>query len=105
MSSATGQTGSFFVDTYARVRRRVEFGDALLFLFALVFVRQYLWIIGNNAIAWTLSVPLALAGWYLYVVTKPFSSEKFGRSFWLAVALPLLAVYSLRAAFPDHSFD
>jgi hypothetical protein len=105
MSSATGQTGSFFVDTYARVRRRVEFGDALLFLFALVFVRQYLWIISNNTIAWTLSVPLALAGWYLYVATKPFPSGKFSRSFWLAVALPLLAVYSLRAAFPDHSFD
>jgi len=105
MSSATGQAGSFFVDTYARVRRRLEFGDALLFLFALVFVRQYLWIVENNTIAWTLSVPLALAGWYLYVATKPFPSGKFGRSFWLAVALPLLAVYSLRAAFPDHSFD
>lgn len=97
--------GSFFADAYARVRGRVEFGDVLLFFFALVFVRQYLWIIGNSTVAWILSVPLALAGWYLYVATKPFPSEKFGRSFWLLVALPLLAVYSLRAAFPDHSFD
>lgn len=105
MSSAPEQAGPFIADTYARVRGRVEFGDVLLFLFALVFVRQYFWIIGNNTVAWTLSVLLALAGWYLYVATKPFPAEKFGRSFWLAVALPLLAVYSLRAAFPDHSFD
>lgn len=105
MSSAPEQAGSLFADTYARVRGRVEFGDVLLFLFALVFVRQYLWIIGNNTVAWTLSVPLALFAWYFYVTTKPFPAEKFGRSFWLAVGLPLLAVYSLRAAFPDHSFD
>lgn len=97
--------GSFFADAYARARGRIEFGDALLFLFALVFVRQYLWIIGNNTVAWTLSAPLTLFAWYFYVKTKPFTAEKFGRSFWLAVALPLLAVYSLRAAFPDHSFD
>ena len=105
MSSATDQAGSFLTNTYARVRARVEFGDLLLFLYALVFVRQYLWIIGDNSVAWTLSVPLALFAWYFYVVTKPFPADKLGRSFWLAVGLPLLAVYSLRAAFPDHSFD
>jgi hypothetical protein len=105
MSSATGHAGSFPRNTYARVRGRIEFGDVLLFLYALVLVRQYLWITDNNFLAWTLSVPLAAVCWYLYVSTKQFPAEKFGRSFWLVVGLPLLFAYLLRAGFPDHSYD
>jgi len=74
-------------------------------LYALVFVRQYLWVIDNNFLAWALSLPLAGACWYLYVSTKQFPAERFGRSFWLLVGLPLLVAYLLRAAFPDRSFD
>jgi hypothetical protein len=105
MISQTEQPGTFFGKAYAGMRQRVEFGDLLVFFYALVFVRQYLWVVNNNSLAWTLSVPLAIACWYLYVSTKPFSSEKYGRSFWLVVGLPLLAAYLLRAAYPDHSFD
>ncbi len=101
----TEHPGSFFWKAYAGVRGRVEFGDALLFLYALVLVRQYLWIIDNNLLGWTLSVPLAAACLYLYISTKQFPAEKFGRSFWLLVGLPLLLAYLLRAAFPDHSYD
>jgi hypothetical protein len=106
VTASTGQAASFFADvSFVRLRKRIEFGDLLLFLFMLVLVRQYLWIIPNNTLAWTLCVPLTLCAWCFYVKTKPFPAEKFGWSFWLAVALPLLSVYSLRAAFPDHSFD
>jgi hypothetical protein len=89
----------------ARIRTRAEFGDALIFLYALVFVRQYLWVIESNALAWALSVPLAAAAWYFYVTTKPLASERAGREFWLVVLPPLLFFYLLRLPFPDVSFD
>jgi hypothetical protein len=89
----------------ARPRARAEFGDALLFLYALVFARQFFWPVDNNALAWALAAAAALASLYFYVKTKPFAPEPSGRSFWLAVALPLLFVYALRAPFPDFSFD
>ena len=90
---------------FARVRKRIELSDALVFLYALVFIRQYLWILDHNVLAWAISVPLAAVCWYFYVATKPLEAEKLGVSFWLVVGLPLLAAYLLRAALPDHSFD
>ncbi len=101
----TEQSGSFFWKAYAGLRQRIELGDALFFFYMLVLVRQYFWIIGNNSLGWTLSAVVTAACWYVYVSTKQFRPEKFGRSFWLLVGLPLLVVYLLRAAFPDHSFD
>ena len=99
------QSGSFFKKGLANLRGHVEFGDALVFFYALVFIREYLWIINNNFIGWILSVPLAAVCLYLYVSTKQFPGERFGAGFWLLVGLPLLLIYLLRAAFPDHSFD
>src|SRR5947209_9849752 len=89
----------------AALRERAEFGDALIFLYALVFVRQYLWVVADNALAWTLAAPLAAVAWYFYVKTKPFAPKRTGREFWLVVVLPLLFVYMWRAPFPDVSFD
>jgi hypothetical protein len=89
----------------ARLRTQFELSDLLVFLYALVFVRQYFWFLDHNAVAWTLSVALAAAAWYLYVATKPIAAEKLGPSFWLVVGLPLLAAYFLRAALPDHAYD
>jgi hypothetical protein len=89
----------------ARLRGRAEFGDALAFVYALAFIRQYLWAVNGSALAWALAAPLALAACYLYVRTKPFASERAGREFWLLVGLPLLFVYAFRAPFPDVSFD
>jgi hypothetical protein len=87
------------------LRERAEFGDALLFVYALAFARQYFWFLNNNALAWTLASALATVACYFYVKTKPFTSERAGREFWLVVALPLLFVYAFRAPFPDVSFD
>ncbi len=84
---------------------KIELGDALLFLYALVFVRQYLWVIDNDLLAWTLSLVLISIVSYFYLSTREVPLERFGLSFWVVVGLPLLGVYLLRAAQPDHSFD
>src|SRR5215218_5203551 len=89
----------------ASLRERAEFGDALIFLYLLVFIRQYLWPLDSNALAWALSCPVACAAWYFYVVTKPFPSERAGREFWLVVLPPLILFYLLRLPFPDLSWD
>ena len=89
----------------ASLRERAEFGDALLFLFLLVFARQYLWPLDSNALAWALAVPLACVAWYFYVTTKPFAAEREGREFWAVVLPALLFFYLLRLPFPDLSWD
>ena len=89
----------------ARLRERAEFGDALVLLYLLVFIRQYLWPLDSNALAWALAVPVACAAWYFYVTTKPFAAERAGREFWLVVLPPLLFFYLLRLPFPDLSWD
>ncbi len=105
MTTRTEQPSSFFWKAREVIGQRVEFGDLILFFYGLVLVRQCFWIVGNNFLAWTLTILLAAACWYLYVATKQFQAESFGRSFWLLVGLPLLVMYLLRAAFPDHSYD
>lgn len=87
------------------LRARVRLGEVLLLLYLLVFARQYLWVLGSNALAWSLAAPLALAAWYFYLRTKPFPSEGAGREFWLVVLPPLLFFYLLRLPFPDISYD
>ena len=98
--AAAGRFGAL-----ARLRGRAEFGDALVLLFLLVFIRQYLWPLDSNALAWSLSVPLAFVACYFYVVTKPFPAERAGREFWMLVLPPLLFFYLLRLPFPDISWD
>lgn len=98
--AAAGRSG-----TLTRLRGRAEFGDALVLLYLLVFVRQYLWPLDSNALAWALSVPVTFVAWYFYVVTKPFTSERAGREFWVLVLPPLLLFYLLRLPFPDISWD
>src|SRR5258708_31232165 len=105
MTTEAEPPGSLFGKAYSDVRNRLEFGDALIFLYALVLARQYFWVIENNLLAWTLTVALAAICWYFYLSTKQFPAEKSRRSFWLVVGLPLLGFYLLRAAFPDHSYD
>lgn len=105
MSEAPRQKPSSPGGAARRLLSRAESGDALLFLYALAFARQYLWMVEGNAAAWGLSAALASLGLAAYVLTKPFAPEPVGRSFWLVVALPLALVYALRAPFPDFSFD
>ena len=90
---------------FARFRMRVEFIDLLLFLYAIVFVRQYLWILEWNSVAWVISTAVAGLLCVVYVFNKQVYGENPKPSFWLITALPLLLCYMLRVAFPDLSFD
>ncbi|MGH9967881.1 MAG: hypothetical protein ACREBG_08650 [Pyrinomonadaceae bacterium] len=85
--------------------RGLEIGDAVLLLYIAVFVRQYLWIINNNVQAWLLTALLSLLIWFVHLRTKRPAEDRTPLQFWLVVALPLLAIYAMRAAFPDTSFD
>src|SRR3981081_729561 len=81
MTTGIEPPGSFFRGAYGGVRRRIEFGDVLIFLYALVLARQYFWVIENNLIAWTLTVALAAICWYFYLATKQFPPATVGRMF------------------------
>lgn len=89
----------------AAFRSRLEFGDALLFLYLLAFIRQYCWIIPNNALAWIVALLLTGLAGYFYVSTRQFPKVRYGLTFWLVVGLPLLAGYLQHGAFPDRSYD
>jgi hypothetical protein len=86
-------------------RNRLEFGDFVLFPYVLTLAWQYVWVVNNRVLAWTLAAALSLCAWYVYVAYKEFTEGKTPRAFWLLVALPLLLLYSARVAFPDTSFD
>jgi hypothetical protein len=87
--------------------RSVELGDFVLLLYVAAFVRQYLWLIDNSALAWILTVPITLLGGYFLVVSKRSlnDEERVPRLFWAIVGFPLLVIYTMRLAFPDGSFD
>src|SRR5882672_8981005 len=89
----------------ATLRGSVGIGDIVILLYIVAFVRQYLWVIDSNALAWTLTIPLSLFIWSLHIRSKPDDDSGTHGQFWLVVALPLLVVYTMRAAFPDTSFD
>jgi hypothetical protein len=86
------------------LRSKVEFGDALLLVYLIAIVRQWFWIV-DNSIAWIATIPIALAIWVYYVVTKTDVETAPPLSFWLIVGLPLLGAFLLRFPFPDSSFD
>src|SRR2546421_5431695 len=89
----------------AGITVNAEFGDAFIFLFLVVFFRQYLLLVTGNALSWTMAVPAAAIALWLYIRTKPFPPERSGRAFWITVLPPLIFIYLLRAPLPDVSFD
>lgn len=93
--------------TLSALRRKLEFGDLLAFLYLTVFLRQYFWILNNDKLAWRLTILSAALAWgaHMYAKEETPPEERTPRIFWPLVALPLLAVYALRVAFPDLSFD
>jgi hypothetical protein len=97
--------GALFWQRLNPNRNGVGIGDAVILFYIAAFVRQYLWIIDTNTLAWILTVPIALFIWFLHIRTNPDSDTNTNRQFWLVVALPLFFIYAMRAAFPDTSFD
>ncbi|CAN5658039.1 hypothetical protein BH18ACI4_BH18ACI4_14320 [soil metagenome] len=86
-------------------RHKAKFGDFVMLLYIAAFVRQFLWLIDNQVIAWVLTAVLTLALWLLHLTKKDFESQKTPPQFWLIVAPPLLLIFAMRAALPDTSFD
>jgi hypothetical protein len=85
--------------------QKIEFGDPLLFLYGLVFFREYAWGVHNEFLAWLLAVTGTLVVWSAYLYFKPEPRNRTSWNFWISVALPLIVVYALRAPIPDLSFD
>ena len=86
---------------------RFKFWYILLFLYLLVFVRQYTWPL-NNMVAWAISFLLTFVLTTL-IIQKVYNEEKrknpINLKFCLIVGLPLSFFYLFRFAFPDGSFD
>lgn len=85
--------------------RKAEFGDALTAFYLAAFVRQYLWAVGDARAAWLLTALAAALLWLLLLGLKDEEEARTPWQFWVAVGLPLLFVYALRAPFPDTSYD
>ncbi|HEX8650016.1 MAG TPA: hypothetical protein VF708_04185 [Pyrinomonadaceae bacterium] len=84
---------------------KAEFADLLLFPYITVFIRQYLWGIADQGVAWALAIILSSVIWGLHARAREEFKSSSSMSFWLVVALPLLLIYAMRAPFPDMSFD
>ena len=89
----------------SEARRRLDIGDFVILLYIAAFVRQYLWFVGDNRLAWPLTVALSALVWWLHWRTKETPKGRTPAFFWLTVALPLFFFYALRAALPDLSWD
>ena len=87
------------------LRKRLDPGTVILAPYILAFVWQYLRLVGNRSLAWTLAVIFSALIWCSYLIFKESVAGKLPRQFWWFVALPLLLIYSLRVAIPDISFD
>lgn len=112
MTAEANRQTSFISRQASDFFQRVELpGDALLFLYFAVLVRQCLWFVTNdNLIAWLISTVVGVGCAFLYVLTKTRDEvEEKQRGvnipFWLIVVLPIVIVYLMRVVFPDTSFD
>lgn len=95
-----------FGGLWPALRRRAEFGDAVLLLYVVAVVRQYAWVVADNRAAWAATAVVSLCAWLFYVVTKPEGDERgTPAAFWPLVLLPLALVYAARVALPDTSYD
>jgi len=96
--------GPFDWNKVKAIYRKLGFGDALILLYISVFIRQYAWIVADNALAWTLTALFSTLLWHCYLWVKE-TEEPTPAIFWLIVAFPLFVVYAMRVVFPDLSFD
>lgn len=87
------------------IGRKVVWTDALLFIYVAAFLRQYLWVIPNNSIAWALTTLAVLLFFSVHLTHREESPGATSFRFWLVVGLPLIVFYALRAPFPDQEFD
>ena len=89
----------------SELRNKLELSDVFIFLYLLVFIRQYMWLVHANRLAWAFTLALAAVVWTMHLRMKEAVEEKTPRMFWLIVALPLLLIFALKFALPDISVD
>ena len=85
------------------VRSRLEAGDLLAFLYALVLVRQAFWLVPET-IAWVASIGVSALLGFLRLRARR-TRPPLPAAFWLGTAAPLGLLWALRAAYPDVGFD
>ncbi len=96
---------SYFRRAANHFQRQAGFTDFIALPYIVVILRQYCWMIENNAAAWCFTIALSILAWFFYLTLKEPAEESTCKLFWLIVALPLFLVYAIRAAFPDLSYD
>jgi len=85
------------------VKGRLEAGDLLAFLYALVLVREAFWLLPET-VAWGLSFGVAaLLGLLRLRTRRP--RPPLPVDFWLGVAAPLGLFWALHLPYPDVGFD
>lgn len=90
------------------ISAKIEFAEALLFIFVLTIVRQYFWIVPVNIIAWILtffSVCILFSIHYRFKERVIVNGDSSKPLFTAVVILPLLLIYFLRGSIPDTNYD
>jgi len=103
--NAHGNPGNFGILSARNFGGRLDLGSVIFLPYLAAIAWQYFAIVPGKALAWSITAIVSLAVWYAWVATKETSAVAVTWHFWLMVALPLLAIYALRADFPDISFD
>jgi hypothetical protein len=85
------------------MRGRLEAGDFLAFLYALVLVRQAFWLVPET-IAWAASIGVAALLGLLRLRARR-TRPPLPTAFWLGTAAPLGLFWALHLAYPDVGFD
>jgi hypothetical protein len=80
-------------------------GDLLLPFYFLAVVRQCLWGVEHQVLAWVLTCFLVLVLWGLHLGFKQSRDDGPSLPFWIVVVAPILFIFLLRFAFPDLSYD
>jgi len=86
-----------------RVRDRLEAGDLLAFLYALVLVRQAFWLLPETT-AWLASIGVAALLGFLRLRSRRIQ-PRLPAAFWLGTAAPLGLFWAIHLPYPDVGFD
>ena len=79
--------------------------DPILFVYLAGFLRQYLWIVPSNSIAWILTIIFSGVLLALIIRYRETAPSQGSLRFWLIVGLPLVLMYVIRLPFPDFNYD
>jgi hypothetical protein len=85
------------------MRFRIEAGDLLAFLYALVLLREGFWVLPET-LAWVASFAVAALLAYLRLRTRT-PNPPLPRAFWLGVGVPVGVFWALHLPYPDIGFD